>query len=428
MIWAFLRRFPQLLILGGIFFGSTAIFLLWLLSGTVWWPFKARKTDFRPQIALFESKPERFILVDNNLHDLDTGALVFRSWLRDGMPDALFYDAEHKKLVAKFVQGFVRYNLAGQEEVRVAPPFRGVFSNNLKWVLFAREQNIWRADVDWKEFKMVNERQLTSVGYINETNFAGNVLFATDVTMLVLQFNKLLRINLDTGAVKEAKLPLDNISKRLSPDRKHIVGARGKQFYCYDVDADTLNPLDLGPGVILDYQWLTPDTCAVVHSDKEVGIYDREAHKLKVLVHLPAVCGKMDGPSPDGRFVFCWNREAGFLVDLENKAVTPLVPGAGLKWVTESSFIFSRDLPDSELRGTWMHNTEEGAKRVSPEPFLVAKAGPFALLHEESGLIVMGTKNGISTMKQDGSEPRELVKLARQIFSVLTIGKWNPPD
>ena len=77
--------------------------------------------DIGPKLALVEAKHDRLILVDNDLYDLDSGAVIFKSWLKEGMPQKLFYDGlTQRQFVAQYERGFVRYGLNGAAEATLA--------------------------------------------------------------------------------------------------------------------------------------------------------------------------------------------------------------------------------------------------------------------------------------------------------------------
>jgi hypothetical protein len=384
--------------------------------------------DIGPKVALVASKWERLLLVDNDLIDLDSGKVIFKNWLQNGVPLQLFYDASAKKIIARYERGFARYSLAGREEARLSQSNKAVFSNDLKFAVFAKEKEVWRADIDWLAFKFTNERQLTSIEQFNEANFADNVVLLAQQTLVVRNFNALLRVNLETGSVKPMRIPGGDIAKRRSPDNKWLVGLQNGQFYCYDVDADEPKTIPVGRGVMNDFQWLGNDKCLALAAGKAVVLYDRLANSLAEVVALPFPCFKIGEPSPDGRFVFCAggiNLSEGALVDVENKTAERVRGGAGVAWVSNDTFAFSREVPDSDLRGTWLQTAEQAERRISPEPYLVTNAGAQLLTLPSAGLMILETSHGLSKMKPDGSELAGLVNLSRPASHVLGIQEWK---
>jgi hypothetical protein len=112
-------------------------------------------------------------------------------------------------------------------------------------------------------------------------------------------------------------------------------------------------------------------------------------------------------------------------VDVQRKTAVPLTGGQGLSWVSNDTFAFSREIDDSTLRGTWLQTVGQEERRVSPEPYLVGKAGGFIMPLPSGGLVVFATKQGLSTMKPDGTELAERVKLSRPATRVLGIQEWK---
>ena len=430
--WPLLKQFPKYALVFGLIVGSTVLF-------SVWWVFHSRKPDesgvpapvedIGPKLALVEAKWERLILVDNDLYDTDDGQLIFRHWLQESVPLRVFFDADAKKIIAQDAAGFVRYGLDGHLEARLAKTFPVVFTLDLKAAVYAKDKEVWHADVDWKAFTFTNERKVTSIEQFNESHFAENVALLTAKTLIVRNFNTLLRVNLDTGAVKPTKLPLGEIGSRRSPDSKWVVGMVGEQFYCYDVDADEAKSIQIAWGSAMkEFQWLGNDRCLGLAGGKAVVVYDRLAHSLAEVTALPFPCFKIGNPSPDNRFVFCaggLGGRDGALVDLERKTATRLNGGAGIAWISNDTFAYSREVPDSELRGIWKKKTGESEKQISAEPYLVSDAGPQLLTLPAIDLTVFETKHGLEKMRPDGIKAGELLKLHQPASHVLGIQKWE---
>src|SRR6266481_472396 len=184
MRWDFINKFTKFVLVFGVLVGSTALFAAWWLTHEAKRAFENRRPavveDTRSKIARVESQPTRLLLVDNDLYDLDTGAVIFQGWLKEGTPKALFYDARAKKVLAQYERGFVRYGLDGKEEAALVQGFPPAFSDDLKWAVYPKERDLWRADVDWSEFKFKNERKLTAIEQFNEQYFAANIVLGTD--------------------------------------------------------------------------------------------------------------------------------------------------------------------------------------------------------------------------------------------------------
>ena len=304
--------------------------------------------------------------------------------------------------------------------------FKPAFSDDLKFMVFARGKDIWRADIDWKEFKLVNEKKLTSIEQFHETSFAENIILGTDKTLVVRNVMKLLRVNLETGDVKPVRMNINGIRKHRSPDGKSLVGLENGKFYCYDVDSDDAKIIPVGGrGVMNDYQWLGNDRCVAIAAMKTVVLYDRIKHTLEEVAALPFPCARIGEPSPDGRFVFCMGKEKGALVDLQTKSATAVTGGAGVCWVSADTFAYSREVPDTDLRGTWLQTVGEGERRVSNIPYLVSKKGAELMALPSTGLVIFATKHGLSKMKPDGSELAEFVKLAHPPALVMGIQEWR---
>lgn len=429
MRWGWIWKTPKWALIIVLIVGSTIAFGAW------WFIHSAKKAffdglnrpgeDIGPKIALVEAKKDRLLLIDNDLYDLDTGALIFKSWLKKGMPGRLFYSAETKKFIGQYEKGFVRYGPSGEADAMLLEKFKPAFSDDLKWAAFARSKDIWRADVDWKEFKFVNERKVTAIEQFNETYFADSIFLGTDKTVVVRNANKLLRVSLETGDVKPVQISLNGIAKRKSLDGKYAVSLERGQFHCYDVDADDSKTVQVGRGVFNDYQWLDNDRCAMIAAGKGVVLYERLKNTLEDVVALPGHCDRIGEVSPTGRFAFCVGRPGVVLVDFEKKTAVPITVGDGVFWLNNETIAFSREVPDSELRGMWLQTVGEGERRISPEPYLVGRSGPMVKTLKSAGLVLFATKHGISTMKADGTGISDLIKLASPPIEAVGIEEWK---
>jgi hypothetical protein len=431
MKFGWIRAFPKFALVFTLIVGSTVAFGVWWFVlrpfGSMSWGGLRVVEDIRPKLAKLEAKQGRLLLVDNDLYEVDSGTLIFKNWLqKHGMPQRLFQDGQTKRFIAQYDRGFVRYEPSGAVETALLHKFKPAFSDDLKWVLFARDKDIWRADVDWKEFKLANEKKVTAIEQFNETYFTDNIILGTEKTLVVRNSNKLLRVNLETGDVKPVRIKLNDVGKRRSPDSKWLVGVEGGQFYCYDVDSDELKTIPVGRGAMNDYQWLGNNRCVAIAAGRTVVLYDRLANTLNEIAALPSQLSRIGEPSPDGRFVFCAGRGTGVLVDLEQKTATAVTGGAGIHWISNDTFAFSREVPDSDLRGTWLQTAGASERRVSREPYLVGKLSGLIMSPPNLDMVIFATKHGLLKMKPDGSEVAELAKLPAPPSQVLGIQEWKP--
>jgi hypothetical protein len=428
MILRLIKQFPKFALVLGLVVGSSVAFGFW------WFGRSPKKTvttasqqaeaveSLRPKLALIETKSDHLLLVDNNLYDLDSGSVVFTNWLRYPGPDALFFDSARKKVIARYERGYVRYSLEGKEEATLGQKFPTAFSDDLKWAVYVKEKDLWRADIDWSAFAFQNDRRLTSIEQFHDQVFA-NVILSTDNVAVVRNLNQLLRINLETGEVNPTRLPSGGLGKNRSPNGRYMVGIERGQFYCYDVETNDSKTIAIGKGVFNDYQWLGNDKCAAIAAMKTVVLYDRQQNTLVEIATLPTQCFKIGEPSPDGRYVFCMGIGNGVLVDLHDKSAVPVTGGAGVAWISNDTFAFSREIPDSELRGMWLQTVGEGERRISPDPYLVSQRGPM-MLGTASGIIVYATKHGLTKMKPDGTGLGDSIRAAYPLMRILAIERW----
>ena len=423
MIWAWLRRAPKIALVLAIIVGSTLIFGIW------WIRHRAEQKavlnapvvieDNSRKIARIEAAPDRILFVDDDLYDLDTGERLFRNWLKESEPQKLFWESDSKTVLAEYDRGFVRYAPDGTEKARLALKFPFYLSNDFKWLLFARDKDIWRADIDWTNLQLTNERQVTNLERFDDAFFAQTILFGDDHTLIVRAGMQVVRVNLDNGEVHPNRVPMQDIGKRKSPNGKNIVGIENGRFYCYDLDSELAKEIPVGRLPINDYLWLGNDKCACIVGGKAIVLYGRITNTLGEVANLPLACNQIGAPSPDGRFAFCLGRGKGVVVDFEKKTAVPVIGGVGLRWVTDDTFSFSREIFDSSLRGTWLQTVGEDERRISLEPYLVHSSGGEIMAVKSAQMIVFATEHGLSTSNLAGTETKQAVTLARPPSLVL---------
>ena len=433
MKWlALLKQFPKYALVLVVVVGSTVLFAFWWFTHS---PAKSRpfndtavdQAAIQRQAAKAEARIGYLFLADSDLYDAGTGELLSKNWLEGDAPLRLFYDSQARKILGEYPQGFARYGFDGtREATMMLPQSPPAMIPGRKQVVFAKEKNIWIADIDWQKFEFTNQRQVTTMGVFYEQHFAENVQLLTSKTLLVRNMNNLLRVNLENGEVHPSRLPLGGIGKRRSPDSRWVAGFVNGQFYCYDVDADMTKTIPVGRNGFSDFQWIGNNKCICLAARQEIVAYDRPSHTLPEIAILPFACFKIGEPSPDGRFIFATgglDGRNGALVDLERKMVTEITGGLGVTWVDNDAFAYSREISDSGLRGTWLQTAGQPEKRISLEPYLVHNGGPQLIVLSFGGLTLISTKNGVTKMTTGSSELNDCRELTRRPAVLRTITK-----
>ncbi len=425
MILRLIRQFPKFALVAVVILGSTALFAFWWVSR----PFKrgiagpsAPVEDVAPKMARIEARPNSVLLVDNDLYDLDTGGVIFNGWLKEGIPLALFYDSQNGKIMARYERGFVRYSLDGKEEAAMVQKSPPGFSDDLKWAIYVKDRDLWRADIDWSLLRFQNDRRLTTIEQFND-QFAANLVFSTDKVLIIRNNAQLLRVDLESGDVKPTRMALLRIVKRRSPNGRYFWGEDHGSFFCYDVDTDETKILPVGRKVLGACQWLGDDRCAIIVEGRQVVMYDRLKHSFAEVTELPFGCSQIGESSAGERFAFCIGAGKGLLIDFEKKTATLVAGGAGIKWVSPNTFACSREVLDSSLRGTWFHTVGQGERRIALDPYLVERSGPMMMM-SPAGMIVYATKHGLSKTNSDGTEVTEIIKLLRPPGRVIGLAEW----
>jgi hypothetical protein len=129
-------------------------------------------------------------------------------------------------------------------------------------------------------------------------------------------------------------------------------------------------------------------------------------------------------PSPNQRYLFVANSNYIVLVDLNTKKELPVALGAGHTWITDDTYVFSRDTLDTTQRGTWLQRAGQAEKRVSQEPFIVGQ-GENADRMTELGIAVAFTKRGMLKIPTDGQGDATLLPMAETPKASVRIERWR---
>ncbi len=432
-MWGWVRQFPKVALVVGVLVGSTLVFAMWWFSTpSKTGEFGAASGEVAKASAAAAQAPawvkdfKKLILADNNLVNVETGEVIVKGWLKHGMPSGVWFDDDSAKVIARYSKGFVRYNLDGKPERDILMPSPAFLLPSSDDLLFVKEADIWRAEIDWAAFVVREEKAVTAIEEFVDEYFPDNILMVGEKVLLVRNKMQLLRVDLETGETRPSKFPAVS-GMEISPGKRFLIGDQNGTLFCYDIETDRATTLELGKRVgFQDYQWLDEDRCLALDRGGLVKLFSREDNKLDAVAELPKQCRQLGIPSPHGRYVFASSEGGrGFLVDTEGRKASPVRGGTGVAWMDAERFMFARDTQNSELRGTWTQKVEETEQRVSPRPYLVPRGGSAVLPLPGSGLVVFYAKDALCRMNSDGTDFAEVAEVARPPSFAIPIGEWQ---
>lgn len=433
-----LKAAPKWVIVFAVIVSSTGLFAGWWMLRTSQGPRQAVLNngsvvalptvteEVQRKAAKLPEQLGWLALVGNDLYNIQTGELIFENWL-GGIPQRLFYQKETNRLMAQTERGVIRFALDGSKDGMLgdpaAPP---AFTHDGKQAQFIRNGDVWVADVDWRGFRFVNERQVTKLGQFNGAFFSQNVLMGTEKAILVKVQNQLVRVDLLTGAVEPQRIPLNDLNKRRSPNGRYLIGEDGKSVYVYDVEASTAKSFPKGRDRVNDWQWLSDTACGIILGAKAVAVYDGKQGNIRQVAGLSFACNRLVAPSPNGNYAICYGARGMLIVEFSTGKVIPFgTPVQDLNWIDEETLIYCRDVPNTNLRGTWLKTVTGKDRRAMSEPYLTGDDNAsFALIHEAS-LILFATRTALFSMKFVSSECREVVKLAKPMLRIQAAETWG---
>ncbi len=302
----------------------------------------------------------------------------------------------------------------------------------MDFVTFAKDNDVWKASIDFREFKLLDEQRVTTTAGFMEQYFADNVILGTEKMLIVRNMNQLLRVNMVTGEVTATRIALTGLKNQRSPDGAILVGGvterRGQKFFAYDVEKDEAKYFDLdGRMRVTEFAWVNSNTCAYLIAGVELGVYDREKQEIRQLGQLPIQCQEMNTPSPSGRFVFCSSFKGVVLADVVSGKVEVISnPAQAYEWIDDETLLVARDVQDSNLRGTWVKKIGQEEVKVSTEPYTFARGagGASVLPIKEAGIVFFATRGGMFKMKLGETEAQMFAPLSQPLTRFVYIEKW----
>lgn len=435
--WRTIKRFPQMALVGGVLVISTVLFAFWWMNrpkpALASVPQPADEIVEQPKPAPFKPyEVNRLLVADGDLIDIETGEVLAKKWLKGEAPGRLWYDERTGKIIGKHERGIVRYHPDGTKDAEILSINGVAISEDLSMALYAKEKDIWKAGIDWEAFKLVDEKRVTSQGNIMDRYFLQNVQLATNKVVVAQNMNQFLRVNLVTGEVTLTRIPMSEVGERRSPDGAILLGEvterQAPKVFAYDVEADDAKFFDL-PGRFraTEFAWLSKDKAAFLIVGKEVWTYDRASNEIAKVMDLPMHIAQMAKPSPTGRFVFCLGQQGALIADLEKKEIQPInAPAQSYEWIGEDRLILSREVPDTNLRGTWTFQLgTDSPIRVSTEPYYVARNSSGSVLYmKEAGAVIFSTRTGIFKLKPDADTPVQVLGTEKPSVRLQKVDKW----
>jgi hypothetical protein len=438
MSWRLLKQVPKLAVALGVVITSTVLF-------GIWWHFwspKKHEASVNQDVAVnaqreakaaqMAPRMDRFILAGNDLIDIDSGEVVAANWLKGEQPLKLMFDSASSKVIARFDRGFKRYNLDGSEDAVLGRNNGLIISDDMDLAIFANQGDVWKAGIDWNEFKLTGEARATSIGGFQENYFVQNLVLASKGALVVRNMNQLVRVNLGSGEVAPLPLTITDAAVRRSPDGGVFMGdqtgAGGTTLYPFDVATGQVKTKELGGQTgVTGVLWLDKDRCCILVNAQFIVMYDRAKGSFEEHMKLPARIVQMALPSPSKRFVVALGDGSAGFVDLEKKDVIPLTAAAqNLDWIADDTVIMANTTMDSNQRGTWVMKLGQKPNRVSTEPYPFADSGKGSVLAlKQAGLVIFGTQNALFKMSLGGTDAVKFANLQRPVMRLQPIEKWR---
>jgi hypothetical protein len=127
--------------------------------------------------------------------------------------------------------------------------------------------------------------------------------------------------------------------------------------------------------------------------------------------------------------VLCEGTKELVLLDVNGKKTESLPrDGKGWVWLGDNALMYSREILDTNQRGTWLKVLGGDEKRITPEPFYVSRQGQGAILQmKDAGVVIVESRAALMKMKLDGSGLSEIAKLNGPVERLQAIEPWSVP-
>lgn len=429
-----IRRFPKYVLVAVVLLGST-------LSFYFWW--KARQAKTPEAIAARESaesaalkaldekvtnRLSRLFLAGDDLYDAGTGELVFRNWLNGDQPAEIYYRKAERKIICRFGGRFTRLDLEGNREADLSHGNGIVVSPGLERVFFPENGDLWISGVDWRGFVLKDQRQVTRLGTLQESNMMANVVLGSEKFLILNNMNQLLRISLETGHVAPVQLPPINPRGR-SPDGAVAIGSNespaGNRVFVYDLDRDEAKFENTGRVKIIDCLWVDKLRALILVGGKKVMAYDRALNSFSDVCVLPAFCQRLSSPSPDLRYLFAMGQGLILIDTQEKKAEVFKLAGQNLDWIGNDTLLITAEVPATDYRGTWVQKIGGEPRRITADPYVAGRDGTTAVMMlPDDHWAVFGTRDRLFRVNSEGDELKELATLSRPVIRFQKLREW----
>ena len=273
-------------------------------------------------------------------------------------------------------------------------PFGAFLARDFRRVVFLEAGDVWRAEVDWLNAKVVNRKQVTNVGMLGGAkvlHWYGNSLF---LRATLSSQNPIVIVDLASGAIQER--PAGEIFTQgmfTNPSGSRLCAAANDQLACLDLrTGQTAHvPLptrcgalpcsvlfggqrqphptsDTDPGTF----WIDDETVVsfVANVAAQVARADLRTRKAEILFAAERDESiRLRSLSPSRRFLSLMldtkvGRNRHVRIDLRDGGVAVLpdeVVNAGMAWLDENRFLYAHQVGGLSRIGTWIHNLAKGA-------------------------------------------------------------------
>ncbi len=270
-------------------------------------------------------------------------------------------------------------------------------------VVFIQNGDYWRGEIDWPHARIVNRKQVTSVGQFGPNNYP--VLWWANTLYVYGNFDKtkpIVKIDLLGGNVEEmptynvlgANLQSRRVMGQVSPGNVRIVGYTASVIYAYDVRTGKASrfenaleqsgtTLNMDPFQTCPLQWFGDETACELLPDLTVLKYDFRNGKMDVLPRpanppgWPMLGRRVSSILPGGRYadIIVTGSKAGnpngpdfverYLLDLTSgkKIALPFDNQNTGIWLDDAKYLYYRDKGGLSTVGIWLYNRADNSSK-----------------------------------------------------------------
>lgn len=325
-------------------------------------------------------KVENVILCGNRLVDHRTGEVIAEEWIKgfgkNAPPLGEVFPKERLVLVNERHGEPRAYGFDGKPRDTLKADGKpiGAAAFTERQVVYVREGDLWKGEVNWAASRVESVSKVTDVGYFKESAFS-HLWFWHKDTLLLQELGKSKQVGLADGTVKDIPNNIRKIATGISPTGAFsVIPVGGAEIVVLDLVSEDVKRFRV-PRKILGLLWLDESRVLMRMGQRHLLEYDHTTGKLEEPTDFGEIVRGVGALSPGGKRYLVMAQTGIYMGEVESGERVKLeLPFDKGEWLSDEKIICSNPSEDSELRGVWLIDAGGGTKRLTNRPVDVNRA------------------------------------------------------